>query len=65
MRGLSKRRYSSALYVAVLLRSHAGQQEEAIVPHPEGTRPLDNLPIAAISEDEWLALTRSGFERLH
>src|SRR5262249_17997360 len=30
MRGLSKCRYSSTLYVAVLLNSHAGQQEEAM-----------------------------------
>ena len=30
MRGLSKRRYSSMLCVAVLLSSHAGQQEEAM-----------------------------------
>jgi len=33
-----------------------------IVPHPEGTRPLDNLPIGGIPEEQWLALTRSGFE---
>ena len=32
------------------------------MPHPEGTRPLDNLPIGGIPEEQWLALTRSGFE---
>jgi hypothetical protein len=95
------------LCVAVLLSSHAGQQEEAMflskqrpiaipqwehqklagtlallwgnteferppVPfesfligiglHDRAYGPLDNLPIGAIPEDEWLALTHSGFE---
>ncbi len=30
--------------------------------HDRAYGPLDNLPIGGISEDAWLALTRSGFE---
>jgi hypothetical protein len=30
--------------------------------HDRAYGPLDNLPIGAIPEEEWLALTRSGFE---
>src|SRR4051794_19508728 len=30
--------------------------------HDRAYGPLDNLPIGAIPEDEWLALTHSGFE---
>jgi hypothetical protein len=30
--------------------------------HDRAYGPLDNLPIGAIPEDEWLALTRRGFE---
>src|SRR5262245_59227108 len=30
--------------------------------HDRAYGPLDNLPIGGISEEDWLALTRSGFE---